>query len=258
MFVDSHCHLDRLKQATNKEEIAQLLNQARQRGVTHFLCVNIDATSYPNMKDLVSGLPDVSLSCGIHPLYLEHQPDFQLVAQYAEDEEVVAIGETGLDYYYSAESKAIQQNYFEQHIELACKVKKPLIVHTRDARADTIALLKANHADRASGVLHCFTENWDMAKAALDLGFYISLSGIVTFKNAVALQDIAKKLPLDRLLIETDSPYLAPVPHRSKENQPSYVVEVANYLATLRQETLAELAQATTDNFFTLFNKAKK
>lgn len=171
---------------------------------------------------------------------------------------MVAIGETGLDYYYADDSRELQLQCFEQQIALAREVDKPLIVHTRDAREDTIRLLKEGGADNVGGVLHCFTENWEMAKAAMDLGFYISVSGIVTFKNAAELREVIRKVPKDRLLVETDSPYLAPVPHRGQENQPAYVRDVAEFVAELRGEKFPELAEYTTNNFFNLFKDAAR
>lgn len=254
MFVDSHCHLHLIENIKTSDDIAQLLENARKKNVFHFLCVNVRADEFETMSKLTKPFNDVYLSCGVHPLYLEEAFDFDVLSKHAEDSRVIAIGETGLDYHYSTDTKSKQQESFEQHIKLANQLNKPLVVHTRDAREDTIALLKANHADRCQGVLHCFTENWEMAKAALDLGFYISFSGIVTFKNAVELKEIAKKLPLDRILIETDSPYLAPVPFRGKTNQPEYVIHVAECIASLRQEPLSKIAQVTTKNFCDLFH----
>ena len=171
----------------------------------------------------------------------------------AQDKKVVAIGEIGLDYYYSSENKAAQQTVFARQIQVANQLNKPVIIHTREAREDTIRLLRDNHAEKCGGVFHCFTENEDMAKKALDLGFYISISGIVTFKNAEEIRNVVRKLPLDRLLVETDSPYLAPVPYRGKQNQPAYTREVCEYVATLKGLTVEEMARITTENFERLF-----
>ncbi len=168
------------------------------------------------------------------------------------------MGETGLDYFYSPDNKLTQQQAFAAHIDVARQLNKPLIVHTRDARADTLALLKSHHAEECCGVLHCFTEDWPTAKAALDLGFYISFSGIMTFRNADALREVVKQVPLDRLLIETDSPYLAPVPYRGKTNQPAYVSAVAAAVAQLKDVSVEQLAAVTTDNFFELFSLAQR
>ena len=253
MIVDSHCHLNRLEFDKLGMDLEQVLAQARQRQVEHFLCVCIHLEEFESMFTQVKGYTDISVSCGVHPLYQEQALDVQRLERLASDPQVVAIGETGLDYHYSQETKALQQASFAGHIEVANRLSKPLIVHTRDARTDTIDLLKSHHAEQCRGVLHCFTEDWSMAKQALDLGFYISISGIITFRNASALRDVVKQLPLDRLLIETDSPYLAPVPYRGKTNQPAYVREVAEYIATLKAVSYAELATQTTQNFYDLF-----
>lgn len=258
-FVDSHCHLDRIDLAKSKIEFPQLFENAQQNQVSHMLCVSISLDQYPHMVKTAETYDNVSFSCGVHPLHVgedkEHSLDDLLTL--ADTDRVVAIGETGLDYYYSKESIAAQQAAFAHHIEVANKLNKPLIVHTRDAREDTIAILKENQADKCRGVLHCFTESWEMAKAAMDIGFYISISGIVTFKNAVELQDVVRKLPMDRLLIETDSPYLAPVPFRGKQNQPAYVKHVAEFIAELKGTSVEEVAEVTTNNFKQLFSTAK-
>ncbi|WP_095499106.1 TatD family hydrolase [Paraferrimonas haliotis] len=258
MFVDSHCHLNRLKKAPTREQVALLLDAARARGVNHFLCVNVCHSEFDSMAQMMRGLDGVSISAGVHPLDIEDGVDIELLRRQASDDWVVAIGETGLDYYYSKDSIALQQQSFETQLQLACELNKPVIVHTRDAREDTIAILKNGQVERCGGVLHCFTENWPMAKQALDMGMYVSISGIASFKNATELQQVAKKIPLDRLLIETDSPYLAPVPHRGKENQPAFVADLAQFLADLRGERLEVLAQQTTDNYFNLFRGANR
>ena len=254
MIVDSHCHLDRLDFDKLDLDLGQVLAQARQKDVEHFLCVSVTLQQFPSMLAKIAQYPDVSASCGVHPLDQKDALDKTLLRQLAVDPKVVAIGETGLDYYYSEETKQVQLDSFVGHIEVARELKKPLIIHTRDARQDTLKLLKSHGADEVGGVLHCFTEDWQMAKAAIDLGFYISISGIATFKNAVELRDVVKQIPLDRLLIETDSPYLAPVPHRGKTNQPAYVQDVAYFIADLKGVSYKELATATTDNFYNLFN----
>jgi TatD DNase family protein len=206
----------------------------------------------------VAPYPQVSISCGEHPLHQTNVLDADLLLKLAADPAVVAVGETGLDYFYSPESKSTQQQAFIAHIAVANQLQKPLIVHTRDAKADTLDILRQHQAERCGGVLHCFTEDWPTAKAALDLGFYISFSGIMTFRNADALRDVVRQVPLDRLLIETDSPYLAPVPFRGKTNQPAYVSAVAKAIAELHAVSVAELAKTTTDNFYRLFTAAKK
>ncbi|MCL1077345.1 YchF/TatD family DNA exonuclease [Parashewanella spongiae] len=258
MLIDSHCHLDRLKSAPDHSNLKTIIETASKRGVEYFLCVNVRQQEFCDMKEKVAAFPQVFLSSGVHPLDVESGLDVDSLKLTAADERVVAIGETGLDYFYSNETKAQQQDCFEKQIKLAVDINKPLIVHTRDAREDTIAMLKAGQADKVGGVLHCFTENWEMAKAALDLGFYISVSGIVTFKNAGELRSVIRKVPKDRLLVETDSPYLAPVPHRGKENQPAFVRDVAEFVAELRGENYDELAKYTSENFFKLFSCANK
>ena len=251
MFVDSHCHLDRLDKTP--EELSEVLNFARNRGVEHFLCVSVSVKDYPAMLDTVKAFKDVSVSCGVHPLHQEDACSYADLLKMADSDDVVAIGETGLDYFYSAETKAVQLTSFVDHIKVANKLNKPLIIHTRDAREDTIDLLKQHKDPATKGVLHCFTETWEMAQAAMELGMYISISGIVTFKTATELQDVVRKVPLDKLLIETDSPWLAPVPYRGKPNQPGFVREVGEFIAELKGITVEELAKITTDNFYNLF-----
>ncbi|WP_423186543.1 TatD family hydrolase [Alishewanella sp. d11] len=253
MFVDSHCHLDRLELDKLGLSLDQVIAAAKQRQIQHMLCVSVSLAEFPSMLELVKPYANVSVSCGEHPLHQSDSVDAELLARLAASPEVVAVGETGLDYFYNPETKMSQQDGFVKHISVARALNKPLIIHTRDARADTIALMKSHQAEQASGVLHCFTENYEMAKAALDLGFYISISGIMTFRNATELRDVVRKLPLDRLLIETDAPYLAPVPHRGKTNQPAYVTDVAAAMAEVKGVALTELAQQTTANFYRLF-----
>ena len=251
MFVDSHCHLDRLDKTP--AELKELLTFAKRRGVEHFLCVCVSVAEFPLMLEKIQGLENVSVSCGVHPLHQEDACDYPALLAAASHPSVVAIGETGLDYFYSADTKTVQLQSFIDHIKVANALHKPLIIHTRDAREDTINLLKQYKAPHTKGVLHCFTESWEMAQEAIELGFYISISGIVTFKTATELQDVVKKIPLDKLLIETDSPWLAPVPYRGKQNQPGYVREVAEFIAELKGVSVAELATATTQNFYQLF-----
>lgn len=258
MLIDSHCHLDRLKAAPDSASLQSIMDNAKTQGVDYLLCVNVRQQGFEAMRDKVSAFDNVFLSSGVHPLDVQEGLNIEDIKRFADDPSVVAIGETGLDYFYSNDTKTLQQQCFEQQIALAVEVNKPLIVHTRDAREDTINMLKAGGADKVGGVLHCFTENWEMAKAAIDLGFYISVSGIVTFKNAGELRSVIRQVPKDRLLVETDSPYLAPVPHRGQENQPAYVRDVAEFVAELRGEKFEALAQYTTDNFFNLFKDAAK
>lgn len=254
MLIDSHCHLDRLDLAAHGGSLDAALDAARAAGVGHFLCIGVSADNAATVKGLAERYDDVDCSVGIHPLDLEPgaEPALDWLLGELAHPKVVAIGETGLDYHYEPESAALQQASFRLHLEAARITGKPVIVHTREARADTLALLREAALPQA-GVLHCFTEDWEMAKAALDIGFYISLSGIVTFRNAEALRDVARQVPADRLLVETDSPYLAPVPHRGKPNLPQYVREVAEYLAVLRGVSYDALAAQTSSNFKRLF-----
>lgn len=254
MIVDSHCHLDRLEFDKLDTDLAGALARARAKDVEHFLCVSVTLEQFPGMLEKIQAFDDVSASCGVHPLDQKDALDIDLLRKLAVHDKVVAVGETGLDYYYSAETKPVQQESFVGHIDVANELAKPLIIHTRDAREDTINLMREHNAQKCGGVLHCFTEDLDMATKAMDMGFYISISGIVTFRNAEQLRDVVKHVPLDRLLIETDSPYLAPVPHRGKTNQPAYVQDVAYFIAELKGISYKELATATTDNFYRLFN----
>ena len=258
MLIDSHCHLDRLKAAPDHQSLTKIVDAATQNGVEYMLCVNVRQQEFNAMQEKVAAFPQVFLSAGVHPLDVESGLDDNALLASAKHERVIAVGETGLDYFYSPDTKALQQECFERQIALSLEVDKPLIVHTRDAREDTISMLKNGNADKVGGVLHCFTENWEMAKAAIDLGFYISVSGIVTFKNAGELRSVIRKVPKDRLMVETDSPYLAPVPHRGKENQPAFVRDVAEFVAELRGEKYQDLIEYTGENFFNLFKTAQR
>lgn len=254
-IIDSHCHLDSLDYENRHKNVDEVIQNAKARGVHHFLSVCTTIGRFEAMKKLTAHRNDVSLSCGVHPLNVEDEPfDYDKLFQFAQDPKVVAIGETGLDYHYTPETKTFQQSLFVQQIEIANKLNKPLIIHTRSAREDTMNMLEQNGAEKCGGVLHCFTEDWTMAKRALEIGFYISISGIITFRNAEELRDVVRKIPLDRLLIETDSPYLAPIPYRGKPNQPAYVRETCEYVATLKGVSTEELARITTENVQKLFN----
>ena len=258
MFVDSHCHLDRLDLAAFNNDFSRLMQESASLGVEHMLCVSIDLESYPRMRSLVEGYRCVSVSVGVHPNEREcREPELDELIALARDSQVVAIGESGLDYFRSEGDLTWQQDRFRRHIQAAKAVGKPLIIHTRDARDDTLRILREENAAEAGGVLHCFTEDWETAKRALDMNFYISFSGILTFKNAHIVQDAAKKVPHDRILIETDSPYLTPMPCRGKPNYPFMVRHVAVFLAKLRDISLDEVAEMTTRNFYTLFSGAK-
>ncbi|MNF48267.1 putative deoxyribonuclease YcfH [compost metagenome] len=259
MLIDSHCHLDRLDLAAHGGSLDAALDAARERGVSQFLCIGVSADNAAAVKALAEHYEDVHCSVGVHPLDL--QPGESLALEWLlgelEHPRVVAIGETGLDYHYEPEAAELQRQAFRLHLEAARLTGKPVIVHTREARADTLALLREAALPQA-GVLHCFTEDWEMARAALDLGFYISLSGIVTFRNADALREVARQVPADRLLVETDSPYLAPIPHRGKPNLPQYVREVAEFLAELRGVEYEVFARQTTENYLRLFPLARR
>ena len=254
MLVDSHCYLDRLDLSAYDGSLDAALDAARARGVGRFLCIGVSAGNAAAVRHMADTYADVYCSVGVHPLDLQagQAPALDWLLAELNHPRVVAIGETGLDYHYQPEAAALQQDSFRLHLEAARQTGKPVVVHTREARADTLALLREADLSQA-GVLHCFTEDWAMARAALDLGYYISLSGIVTFRNAEALREVARQVPADRLLVETDAPYLAPVPHRGRPNLPEYVRDVAEYLAVLRGVDVETLAEQTTANFARLF-----
>lgn len=254
MLIDSHCHLDQLDLASHENNLDHAIKAATTQGVTHFLCVCIDMKNVHDVISIAERYDQIDASVGVHPNEVTENPSAKTLIDLAQHPKVVAIGETGLDYFRLKENHEFQQERFVTHIEVAKTLKKPLIIHTRDAKADTISLMQEHNAETIGGVMHCFTEDWTMAKQALDLGFYISISGIVTFKNAEQIREVASKVPLERLLIETDSPYLAPVPKRGKPNEPAYVRYVAEFLADLRGISLDDLAKATTDNYFRLFH----
>lgn len=254
-LVDSHCHLDRLDLAPFNNSFEQLVQDTVASGVEHMLCVCIDTESYPSMLSLVEAYPSISISVGVHPNDKErHEPEPEEIIALAEHPKNIAIGETGLDYFRSEGDLEWQQDRFRRHIQAAKSCNKPLIIHTRNSREDTIRIMQEEGAGDCGGVMHCFTEDWDMAKKALDMGFYISFSGIITFNSAEELRGVVKKVPQDRLLIETDAPYLAPVPKRGKPNYPSYVRYVAECVAKTRNESLEVIATATKDNFKRLFD----
>lgn len=254
-LTDSHCHLNFELLRNN---LSQVLQNARENGVGHMLCVGVTIEKLPEVLALAHEHSNIFASVGVHPDEQKgHDPSVDELVQLAQDPRVVAIGETGLDYFRIKGDMTWQQDRFRRHIRAARLIRKPLIIHTRDAAVDTIRVLQEEGAEAAGGVMHCFTESWETARAALDLGFYISISGIVTFRSADALRAVASKIPADRLLIETDAPYLAPVPHRGKTNEPAYVRHVAEELARIRNTSLDELARSTTSNFFTLFRSAR-
>lgn len=255
MFIDSHCHLDKLDYNDLHQGVSEVIDNAKAVNVEKLLSVGVTLDSFPAMMALIKGHDNVYASCGVHPLDVESPFELDLLRQYAAHERVIAIGETGLDFHYKPETKSLQLERFATQVDVANEVNKPLIIHTRNARKETLEILRNGHAEKCSGVIHCFTEDLEFAKQAMELGFYISISGIVTFRAATELKEVVKALPLERLLIETDSPYLAPVPHRGKENQPAYVVEVASYIAQLKGVSLQKVATQTTQNFNTLFSQ---
>ncbi|MBI3900180.1 MAG: TatD family hydrolase [Gammaproteobacteria bacterium] len=253
-FVDSHCHLNFDSLGS---DLPAVLERANANGVQHMLCVSVTLEKFPEVRAIAHAYPHIFASVGVHPDEKEgRDPTAEELIALADDPRIVAIGETGLDYFRSKGDLSWQHTRFRHHIRAARATGKPLIIHTREAAADTIRIMAEENAGTIGGVMHCFTESWEVAQQALDLNFYISLSGIVTFRNAEALRDVARKVPADRLLIETDSPYLAPVPFRGKTNEPAYVRHVAECVAEVRGEPLAAIAEQTTRNFFTLFNKA--
>ena len=256
MFVDSHCHLDRLDKSG--PELDMVVDNALAAKVEHMLCVAVSVKEFAQMKAAVSEYPCVSMSCGVHPLHNQDVCDHQTLLAHCAQPEVVAVGETGLDYYYSEDTAEVQMRSFIDHIKVANEVNKPLIIHTRNAQEDTLNALQKYYDVNTGAVLHCFTESLDMARAAIDMGIYISISGIVTFASAKDLQNTVKQIPLDKLLIETDSPWLAPVPFRGKKNEPKHVVEVAKFIANLKGISLEALAQHTTNNFYQLFKQINR
>jgi TatD DNase family protein len=258
MLIDSHCHLDCIDLATFDGDFDALVRDSRESGVEHMLCVSINMQSYPAMLEKVRPYQDISVSVGMHPMADKDETfSRQLLLDLAADEKVVAIGETGLDYYYHKDQADWQLSQFRTHVEVANQVDKPLIIHTRDAGEDTLRVLREEGAEHCSGVIHCFTETMEFAEQAMDLGFMISFSGIVTFRNADALRDVARMVPDEYLLIETDSPYLAPVPHRGKQNQPAYVRHVAETLAEIRSTSIEHIADISRENFYRLFSSAR-
>jgi len=256
MLVDSHCHLDFPDLAKRMPDVLQRMQENQ---VELAVCIGVNLEDFPQVIALAEQHVQLYATVGVHPEYTDvEEPDEDRLLALAAHPKVIAIGETGLDYYWQKDQPAWQRDRFRTHIRAARRCGKPLVVHTRDSAVDTLRLLKEEGADVVGGVMHCFTENWDIARLALDLGFYLSFSGIVTFKNATIVKEVAQKCPLDRLLVETDSPYLAPVPYRGKPNEPAYVRYVAEEIAKLRSLTIDAVHQATTDNFFSLFKDAKR
>ncbi len=254
MLVDSHCHLNFPELQSNMEQIRASMHDNQ---VGHALCISVTLKDFPQVLALAEKYPNFYASVGVHPDY-EDEPQFTVddLVKLANHSKVIAIGETGLDYFRLTGDLEWQRERFRTHIRAAIKSQKPLVIHTRSAAEDTLKIMREENAHLVGGVLHCFTETLDVALEAIDLGFYISFSGIVTFKNATMLKEVAGQLPLDRILVETDSPYLAPIPYRGKINQPAYVKHVAEELSRIRNIPLADIMNATTANFFKLFNVA--
>lgn len=255
-LVDSHCHLNFPPLIENLDKV---LDEAESQGVTHMLCVAVNLEDFPQIQHLASQFKHIFCSVGVHPNEIEgEEPTLERLIELGKDPTTVAIGETGLDYFRSQGDLSWQRDRFRTHIDAAVQLSKPLIVHSRDAAEDTVSMLNQHNARDAGGVMHCFTGDWVMAEKVLDLGFYISFSGIVTFNSANELREVARKTPLDRILVETDSPYLAPVPHRGKPNQPAYVKHVLEFLSELLEIGKDELSDITSRNFFNLFPNASR
>lgn len=256
MLVDSHCHLDFPDLAAR---LPEALAAMQENGVGAAVCIGVNLEDFPKVLALAEDHGHLYATVGVHPEYQEvEEPTLERLVALANHPKVIAIGETGLDYYWQKDRPEWQRQRFRNHIRAAKAIGKPLVVHTRDSAEDTLRLLAEEGAEAVGAVMHCFTESWEVAQQALDMGFYLSFSGIVTFKNAAAIKDVARRAPLERILVETDSPYLAPVPYRGKTNQPAYVRHVAEEIAKLRQVDFAQIADATTDNFFRLFRTAER
>lgn len=254
MLVDSHCHIDFPDLA---QRLPEIFERMQNNGVGCAVCIGVNLEDFPRVLALAESYPQLYATVGVHPEYTDaEEPDLERLLNLANHPKVIAIGETGLDYYWQKDRPEWQRERFRTHIRAAIACNKPLVIHTRESADDTLRLLEEEGAQAVGGVMHCFTENWEIAQRVLDLGFYISFSGIVTFKNALVIKEVAQKTPLDRILVETDSPYLAPVPYRGKQNQPAYVLHVAEEIARLRGETLETVSTATTENFFRLFKHA--
>lgn len=250
-LVDSHCHIDFPDLAADTPGV---LARMAANGVTHALCVSVNLEDFPRVHALAQAHANLFASAGVHPDHTGAEPSETDLLHAAGAPKVVAVGETGLDYYRASGDVAYQRERFRRHIRVARALAKPLIIHCRQAADDLLRIMEEERAAEAGGVMHCFTESWEVAERAMAMNFLISFSGIVTFRNAAALREVARVVPLERMLVETDSPYLAPVPHRGKTNEPAYVRHVAEAIADLRGVPLATLAAVTTANFFRLFN----
>jgi TatD DNase family protein len=255
MLVDSHCHLDFPEL---QADLSGVLERMRANGVSHALTISTTLETFPAVRSVAQSHPNLWCSAGVHPDELRDGREASVaeLVRMADDPKVVAIGETGLDYFRVEGDTEWQRERFRTHIRAARECGKPLVIHTRASAADTLRLMREEKAAEVGGVMHCFTESWEIAQGAMDLGFHISFSGIVTFKNAKDLKAVARQVPLERMLVETDSPYLAPVPHRGKSNEPAYVKHVADEISALRGISADAVAAATTQNFFRLFRHA--
>jgi len=258
-IVDSHCHLNMLKLDNYNGDLGALIDAAKDVGVESILCVGVDLETAPRVIEIAEQFDNVWASVGLHPSNkVDKEPVAQDYLDLIDHPKVVAVGETGLDYYYNKEGLDAMRERFRTQIRVAHSVDKPIIVHTRDAREDTIEIMQQESASVVGGVMHCFTESIEMAQAAMELGFYISFSGIVTFNNAKNVADVAQQVPLERILIETDAPYLTPTPYRGKPNEPQYVRYVADKIAELKNLNFDEVAGQTTENFYQLFKDINK
>ncbi|MEI6067006.1 MAG: TatD family hydrolase [Methylococcaceae bacterium] len=254
MLIDSHCHLDRIDLSPYENDFSCFMQAAAVQKIEHLLSIAIDLESYPAMLELVAGFQQISVTVGVHPNVQDcKDPSVEELIALGQPDNVIGIGETGLDYFRSEGDLSWQHQRLRNHINAAKALKKPLIIHTREAKKDTLGILKEEGAGEVGGVIHCFTEDWEFARQAMDLNFYISFSGIVTFNNATVIKEVAKKIPADRFLIETDSPYLAPVPFRGRPNYPIYVRYVAEQIAELRGISANKIADLSTKNFYDLF-----
>ena len=255
MLVDSHCHLDFPELTENLLKVLELMHSNE---VACAACIGVNLEDLPRILSLAEAHSHLWATVGVHPEVTDgREPTITELVELAQHPKVIAIGETGLDYYWQKDQPEWQRERFRTHIRAAIETKKPLVIHNREATADILRLMREEGAERVGGILHCFTETWEVAESVLEMGFHIAISGIVTFKNALIIKDVASRVPLDRLLIETDSPYLAPVPYRGKLNQPAYVKHVAEEIARLRDISFDDVARATTDNFFRLFPQAE-
>ncbi len=260
-MIDSHCHLDRIDLEPYQNDLGQFMIHLNNQKITHLLSVSIDLDNLPAMWALVKNFNNICISVGVHPnveLTPEQEPSVDDLVEMTKHKRVVAIGETGLDYFRSEGDLSWQHQRLRTHIQAAKQLQLPIIIHTREAKDDTLKILREEGANEVGGVIHCFTEDWEMASQAIELGFYISFSGIVTFKNAANIQEVATRIADDRFLIETDSPYLAPVPHRGKPNYPTYVKHVAEKIAELRNTSVEHVCEVSSQNYHRLFSKVSQ